>query len=225
MATRGPARIKQKVTRALPYYPGLNLVFVHIPKTAGGAIEELLRPFKAPGRKTPLRRLLRYVPVRQDPMRAYIPGHSTAAWHRRTLGAGIYDNATSFAVVRNPYERLVSEYEYVRQNPKHHRHEKAQRLDFNSYLRSNTNRLSQMGFIEAPDGSGIMVDRIIRFEALHDELNDLLSDAGANVALPTGGRLNSSEKKPLDHYLTDENVRIINRACASDFHSLGYPML
>jgi hypothetical protein len=209
----------------LPYYPELNLIFIHIPKPAGGAIEELLRPYRAPGNKTLLRRFLRYLPVRQDPMRAYIPGHSTTAWHRRTLGADTYGNATSFAVVRNSYERLVSEYENVRQNPKHHRHEKARRLDFNSYLRSNTRRLSQMSFIEAPDGSGVMVDRIIRFEALHDDLNGLLSEVRANVALPTGGRLNSSEKKPLDHYLTEETVQIINRACASDFHSLGYSML
>lgn len=82
-----------------------------------------------------------------------------------------------------------------------------------------------MSFIEAPDGSGVMVDRIIRFEALHDDLNGLLSEVRANVALPTGGRLNSSEKKPLDHYLTEENVQVINLACASDFHSLGYSML
>ena len=41
----------------MPYYPEFDLVFIHIPKTAGGAIEELLLPYKAPGRKTLLRRL------------------------------------------------------------------------------------------------------------------------------------------------------------------------
>ena len=37
-----------------------------------------------------------------------------------------------------------------------------------------------MSFIEAPDGSGVMVDRIIRFEALYDDLNGLLSEVRAN---------------------------------------------
>ena len=51
----------------MPYYPDLNLIFIHSPKTAGGAIEEVLLPWKAGGKKTPLRRVLARLAVFADP--------------------------------------------------------------------------------------------------------------------------------------------------------------
>lgn len=205
----------------MPYYPDLNLIFIHIPKTAGGAIESLLLPWKAAGKKTPLRRVLAKLAVPQDGMAAYIPGHSTAAWHRRVLGAGVFDQAKRFAVVRNPYDRAISTYEFIRQNPRHHRHAKTKDQSFTEFLRGRS--LSQMPFLLGRDGN-LLVDHLVKFETLPDGLNQLFADLGVPVVLPVGGRRNSSEKQPHDHYFTAENIALINRACAADFPLLGYAM-
>ena len=74
----------------MPYYPELNLIFIHIPKTAGGSIEELLLPFKAPGKKTAFRRIAAKLALPQDGNAAYIPGipppHGIGAcWGLRSL--------------------------------------------------------------------------------------------------------------------------------------------
>ena len=207
----------------LSYYPERNLIFIHVPKTAGTAINRLLEPFQTAGEKTQWRRFLNNLPVRQNPDRIFIPVHASAAWHRRALGPEIYDNAASFAVVRDPYRRLISAYEFVRQTPEHRRYERTLKLDFTAYLRSRYSRLSQLRFIGTPDRSRVMVKHIFRFETLHDDLNPFLSGLGIDAALPIGGNLKTSEKMPLDHYLTAENIEIINRACDADFRFLGYP--
>lgn len=106
----------------MPIYPDLNLVFVHFPKTAGVAIEELLDPYKAPGQKALANRVLAKLPLPRDVNAAYIPGHATALYLRRRMGAALWKSYVSFAVVRNPYDRAISAYEFERQPPRHHRH-------------------------------------------------------------------------------------------------------
>lgn len=206
----------------MPYYPELNLIFIHIPKTAGGSIEELLLPFKAPGKKTAFRRIAAKLALRQDGKAAYIPGHSTAAWHRRVLGAAVFDGARRFTVVRNPYDRLISAYEFIRQNPRHHRHARTAGQSFADFLRAR--QMSQMPFLLAADGS-MLVEHVVRFETLGPELAGLFARLDVPLALPEGGKRNSSAKKDRSHYLTPEVLALINQACAEDFRRLGYAML
>lgn len=206
----------------MPYYPEFDLVFIHIPKTAGGAIEELLLPYKAPGRKSLLRRLAAKLALPQDAMAAYIPGHSTAEWHRRVMGAATFDAARRFAVVRNPYDRLISAYEFIRQNPRHHRHRRTAGQGFTDFLKAR--QMSQMPFLVDREGR-MLVEHIVRFEALAVELGALFDRLGVPLALPAEGKRNSSEKQDRSHYLTPEALELINRACAEDFRRLGYSML
>ncbi|MBC2834809.1 sulfotransferase family 2 domain-containing protein [Paragemmobacter straminiformis] len=205
----------------MPYYPELDLIFIHIPKTAGGAIEDLLLPYKAAGRKTLGRRLAAKLALPQDARAAYIPGHATAAWHRRVMGAAVFDAARRFAVVRNPYDRLISSYEFIRQNPLHHRHKRTAGQGFTEFL--NARQMSQMPFLLDRDGR-MLVDHIVRFEALAGELAALFDRLGIPLALPAHGNRNSSAKKDRSHYLTPEALGLINRACAEDFRRLGYAM-
>lgn len=206
----------------MPYYPDLNLVYIHIPKTAGGAIENILLPWKAPGKKTLLRRTLAKLAVPQNALTAYIPGHSTAEWHRRVLGAAVFDRARRFAVVRNPYDRAISTYEFIRQNPRHHRHGKTKAQSFTEFLRGRS--LSQVSFLAGRDGA-LMIDNLVKFETLPDGLDRLFGELGIAARLPVGGRRNSSVKQGQETYLTAENIGLINRSCEADFRLLGYAML
>lgn len=206
----------------MPYYPDFNLIFIHIPKTAGGSIEELLLPYKAPGKRTPFRRIAAKLALPQEARAAYIPGHSTAAWHRRVLGPKVFDSARRFAVVRNPYDRLISAYEFIRQNPRHHRHARTAGQSFADFLKSR--EMSQMPFLLASDGR-MLVEHIVKFEALGPELAALFARLGVPMSLPPDGKRNSSDKKDRSHYLTPEVLALINRACAEDFRRLGYAML
>ena len=65
------------------------LVFIHVPKTGGMSAREFIKTHP-------------FTPVHQGKC------HDSARHHRERLGAEIYDKATTFAVVRNPFTRFVS---------------------------------------------------------------------------------------------------------------------
>lgn len=69
-----------------------NLLFVHIPKNAGSAINSLL-----------IKEGCKYASL-------YDYKHIPLAVHKKDLGQKIFNSLTKFAVVRNPYDRVVSYY-------------------------------------------------------------------------------------------------------------------
>jgi hypothetical protein len=206
----------------MPIYPDLNLVFVHIPKTAGGAIEELLQPYKAPGRKTVVNRLIAKLPIQSDIMRAYIPGHATARYLRSRMGRKTWEAYTSFAVVRNPYEQAISAFEFERQTPRHHRHKRTRKMSFEDYVADRS--LAQSRFVCDRDGR-VIVDHLIRFETLHLDLDAFFEQRGVTERLPRAGNKNTSQKKAIETYLTATALRTINEKCATDFEVLNYKMI
>ena len=56
-----------------------NFLFVHVPKTAGTAMTAALEPFAVTGTRTAWRRLMRRLPLREAPEKAYFRKHETAA--------------------------------------------------------------------------------------------------------------------------------------------------
>jgi len=55
---------------------------------------------------------------------------------KRRMPAEIFAGYFKFAFVRNPWERLVSEYEYILRQPQHGRHARVRRLkNFSEFIR------------------------------------------------------------------------------------------
>jgi len=206
----------------MPIYPALNLVFVHVPKTAGGAIEELLAPYKAPGRKSTFNRVVAKLPIKRDITRAYIPGHATARYLRRRIGTEQWNAYGSFAVVRNPYDQVISAYEFERQNTRHHRHSRSVRMTFLDYVKARD--LGQSAFVCDRNGC-VIVDHLIKFETLHADLDAFFAELNIAERLPRQGSRNSSDKKPRESYLTPEVISVINSKTRADFDNFGYEMM
>jgi hypothetical protein len=117
--------LEQEVQNGLAYARGITdtqrkLVFVHIPKTAGTTIEEAggLQAKVAWGSC-----LFNHKPKRRGGVCRYPPGQfewpmKIGYWHLPTQlfplkGTNPYENADLFAVVRDPYDRLLSEFYYI----------------------------------------------------------------------------------------------------------------
>lgn len=90
----------------MPIHRGLNVVFVHIPKTGGSSVEAALRRFG------PLE--LTASPSMPGPIWEQVghsPQHLTLA-ELQSLDLLPAENFTCFAIVRHPVERVVSAYNY-----------------------------------------------------------------------------------------------------------------
>jgi hypothetical protein len=196
-------------------------VFVHIPKTAGQSIEEafllrsgltweqrarlLLRPNNDP-RMGPPR--LAHLYAREYVELGYLP---RADW----------DSFLKFTVVRNPWERAVSEYKY--------RYE-AEGMPFPQYLQtilawprpSIRPRFvePQKAFVVGRDGS-LIVDRVLRYETLGPEFSALSRGIfGEEVALPR--RNVSASRRDYRHYYDDASAEFIARLYKDDIGLFGY---
>ena len=206
----------------MPVYPDINLIFVHIPKTAGGALTRALEPWRRAAKPTPINRISAHLPYAQPVEKLALGTHDSAAWMKRKLGTETFDRLTKFTVVRNPYDRLISEYEFIRQADHHHRRNFVKDLSFEQFLKWRKKRgIAQSAMITDRTGR-VLVDKVIQFERLKPDLDMFFSDNDVPIEMPANHGLNSSDKRPKTDYLTPQTVKIINDGAAMDFDLLDY---
>jgi hypothetical protein len=164
-------------------YHHLRVIFVHVPKTAGTAIERALR-------ESPL-----------DP----VGGHTTALGYRGRF-PGEFATYFKFAVVRHPVSRFLSAWSYLRGTPVHPALNNAgihacgsfekwmrQVRDDPGLLDHIVHLLPQHRFVCGTSGE-LLVDRLYRFETLEEAWDDICERLGLPKApLP---RINPSRLKP-----------------------------
>ncbi len=130
-------------------------------------------------------------------------------------------SAHRVAVVRNPWDRMVSVYSYQRQTIPD-RHPLAVSHEFGAYVRAGGSGASFMTFSDfAGDGKGgLAVDTVLRCEHLNDEFAELCAsrDLGA-IDLP---RKNSSKRPAYREMYDDETRAIVAAHFADDIKRFGY---
>lgn len=153
------------------------------------------------------------------------PSHATAEWARRKLGDERYFAFTSFAVVRHPYDRAISYYQFISQHRSHHRHEMVKQMSFEEYLdflanRPPRKRQTQTDFLV--DGRGtIIVSRILRFESLAAGIEALWGELGL-PGQPDIPHRNASARRATEEYLSPKARDLIFELYRDDFVRLGY---
>lgn len=204
-----------------------GFIFIHVPRTAGISISQALATYADKPEKTPLRKIISKLPIRQPAHSLVAPIHSTASWARHRLGRKRYEALLSFAVVRNPYDRTVSQYEFIRQQPRHHRHTLVKDLTFQQYIDYLSNkpaaRISRQADMIADANGHIIVNRLLRFETLARDFNNLCVEIGftQTPALP---HQNHAPRAPeVDYLQSDYTKQLIYKLYRDDFTLLGYP--
>lgn len=89
----------------MPYSKKYNAFFIHIPKTAGSSIYTLLDLNPQEYSEEAFNTLDRWIPSRQ---------HMTALEIIGRMDSSTWSNSYKFTVVRHPYDRIVSSYEFLK---------------------------------------------------------------------------------------------------------------
>ena len=213
-----------------------SLFFIHIPKTAGTSIEEVLLKYNY---KVGRRYFLSSGSLYQEHFNKYkIP-----LWHippqHFNENNNPYNNKTLFTVVRNPYTRIISEYRW------YHGFKLKQKLtvdklnewivslssyDINTNYRINVGHLiPQHIFVQKCD---ILSKNILKYENnLDEQLNFLIEDLNLkniqHKCISLGNENNVDDTLPRFRVedLNIKSINIINKIYKEDFIKFNYKIL
>jgi hypothetical protein len=191
-----------------------GLIFVHVPKCAGTSFLESLF-----GQQTGL-------------------GHKTARQYLRIYGFSPYIASYKFGFVRNPYDRLVSAFEYLRKggnnssdrefSNRHMKHFKGfddfilEGLSKSGEIRNHLHFKKQSHFL-CIDGA-VAVDFVGRFENIEEDFAYLSRQFGKHKDLSPS---NASRKdQTYEHYYANKEVlNMVNQLYLDDFSTFNYEMM
>ena len=187
----------------------LRAIFVHVPKCAGTAIKTQL-------------------PIAH--------GHRSAEflrWKNREL----FDDCFTFGFVRNPYDRFVSAYHYLRSDQTSRRDADWGRQflghyegfhDFAEAMRRPSVRGPVLGWMHFLPQSyylcdrknRVLVDFVGRQERFADDIEEVNRRAGLGLV---NKRARVVKRDGYRAYLTPQTARLVEEIYADDFELFGYP--
>lgn len=208
---------------------GRRYIFIHIPKTGGTSLALAL---EARAKKDDM--MLGDTPKAKKRRRRLAGVQSSGRLWKHTRLDELYGLVSQdeieeffvFTMVRNPWDRLVSYYHWLReQSFDHPAVAAAQALGFSDFLRNGQVALSLR---DNPypryvcDGQGVeRADAFIRLEHLKEDLAPLEAHLGFALApLPHENR--SARRKDFRAYYSDDDAALVGRICAADIERFGY---
>ena len=176
-----------------------KFIFIHIPKNAGTSIRG---SFKTEG-------------YDQKVVNKRYP-HDPCSKIKKYCGEEVWNTFFKFAIVRNPYDRLVSYYHFHK-SPQYRYPARANSLPFDQWvmkgLDSNMKK-NQTWYLDED------VDYIGRFENLEKDWELICKEIGiTHYKLP---KFNVSEHNEWKSYYTDNSEKLVNEIFQDDFEVFNY---
>jgi hypothetical protein len=196
---------------------------VHIPKTGGTSVERLLWPHESDHTVENL-----YGGFIDSYHNKYQTGglqHLTARHIRSEVDPADFKAYLKFAVVRNPWEKAVSQFSYLRERKYLMNFIGMSRWSsFSKYLKLISKKehvqwMPQSEFLF--DGSGnLIVDKVLRFENLREDFVEIANLLGLGDVMLTHS--NKSERKPYATYYNAKTRALVGEMYAKDVQNFGY---
>lgn len=228
-----------------------NLIFVHIPKCAGTSIEKML------DMSSPISYFTRFglnttslgkYGVEREKFDSDLQlelcavknlQHLTLIQLSRILDSDFFNSASIFTVVRNPYTRLVSEYEFCRSGKSRFNDTFAAKYEtFDSFVESelildaSTEVLKQRvklydGHLETQasyllnsENTLSDVDKMYRFESIGEAFEELKQFSPVSRAIEA--RKGEYDRKYSEYYANESTVNRVKQFYAQDFELFNY---
>lgn len=192
------------------------LEFIHIPKNAGTTIENIANENQI--------KWGRYKPEHNK----YVLNNNCNYWHtppKYFNNKSLYKKDETFCVIRNPYDRIVSEYKYRNKNKKHTPedlnkwiHEKLIPLNYVDGG-MNCHFIPQYEFVYDENDKKVC-DNILNFDNLTNDFNKLTKKHKIDLVLNKKRRDNSTKNTVTVNDLNDDTKQLIKTVYYKDFNEL-----
>ena len=194
------------------------LLFIHIPKTGGTFIENEFKKYN-------------YEVGRHDPNKNLHTNPTCSFWHTplKSNKKINFKDYITFTVVRNPYDRIISEYNWKPFPNHYHNMGLTKDTEINDFVsKLNTDQIIYKGDCHLvpqteylTDAYGNTVQHILHQEHLNEELNEFIKTYGLGIELSTKKNQQKSRNHTKDE-LNDTSLKFIQKYFKKDFDYLGY---
>lgn len=126
-----------------------------------------------------------------------------------------------FCVERNPWDKTLSHYHFITTGRK----DRFGEMTLDEYFRRGFNCVNYPKYTEPRDPTQVIVDRVLRYESLDDELVEVFAELGVPFPGCLGVRAKGNLRKDRRSYrdvLTDEQAETIARLHRPEIDLLGY---
>jgi hypothetical protein len=199
-----------------------EFIFVRVRKTASQSMWAALKPFVLPRPDSRWARFKSRAGLERDYRRFRFRAHEEITTAQKLLPAERFERYFKFAIVRNPWRRLVSEYEFILKYPVHGRHRRVSRLEgFGEFVEMQIPRRDAYQLKQLCDRDGrLLMDFVGKLETLDEDWQTICERIGIpHVALP---RKNVSVERPYTDYYTPELRDLVARHWAREIEQFGY---
>jgi len=198
-----------------------RFVFVHVQKTAGTSMVENLEAYANPVIRSKSGSLLRALGLPRNHRRYKFREHASIVDARRRMPGELFDAYFKFGFVRNPWDRLVSEYNAALKKRKHRRHRRIARLGgFEAFIR---HEIARGKFFQTrllcDENGAIAVDFVGRFERLERDYGEVCRRLGIEAPLAVRNAFDHCHYR---EYYTKRTRQLVEHAWARDIELFEY---
>lgn len=202
----------------------LELIFIHIPKCGGSSIEQI---FWSKEERVESNLWMGFIDKYHNKFQTGGLQHLKATQIRLSVGDEKFKAYLKFSVVRNPYDRAVSQYIYMQSRPDLRDFVGMKKNDsFIDYLykinhKSHVQWESQFSFLHDNNGE-CLADLIVKLEGIN-VLPSLLKSYPLIPAFDAVPKVNSNPLYDKKKYLSNEAKSLIMDKYSLDFKTFNYP--
>ena len=203
----------------MPYYKNKKLLFIHIPKTGGSVIEENIHKKTPETLYSDFTNSLLDFPYNQKSLQQQF--YTTIYKFRDKLSVN-FDNIKIFSVVRNPYDRIISDLFWSSLIKKDFTAGQVYNVIKNNYLYRDdldNHNEPQYKFIVDENSELIKNIKIFRTETLNESNDELSKFVDLNINIRKEGI-----NKDYSNYLNKDSISLINIFYKKDFELFNYKL-
>ena len=198
-----------------------KFIFVHIEKTAGTSITSALEPYSIKPPTSKWYSLLRAFNLPGDYHRYKYPMHGGLTQAQKKLPPDLYQRYFKFAFVRNPWDRLVSEYNAAIRKNRRRRHRRIVAMaSFSEYVDYEIHRDKLAQYPKTLNQQGEMgLDFVGRFDNLYEDFSHVCEVLDIEITLQ---KLNAFSHPEYREYYDEETRERVRRHWAQDIEAFDY---
>ncbi len=197
-----------------------RFLFIHVNKVAGTSVQHALQRFAEQPLRDGRSRLKHRLNLTRDFSKRPYAEHIHASRLQAQLPPAVFDEYFKFAFVRNPWDWLVSSYNYLCSNSIHRHHAQVAAMNsFEEYADFEIKRGKRSQSVFVCDADQVIVEYLGRFETLDDDFATVCRHLNIDAGLP---HVNESKHRDYREHYTDKVAEKVAEHWQSDIRLFAY---